>query len=632
MVIFALLLLSSVHAELPQLLAVKVAGSCARNACVPKAEYCSEHLPGVYRYLGSPCVGGSACTDCSVAPSGVVRCVCEKIPFMNSATYGQSCGLTTNCADGSECFRPCNTFLFKSQCPSTRCSWRDASKDCVDLEASPSIPAWKSLIVWTDNITEIAATIISSYSDLGVTAVSYADMQTATTGFAIGDRFLVNLVPMDHFFELLDVDMNGVVDESELSSGLASVLESIYTTFEVPPSQRRLMTKLDSLVPALTGSDVAQCLNLTADSSAALVAACADPNLQGQICAADGGKFFCPLDDGTCVVSCGPTCNWLNAEDPSTSRCVPATPSACKTLGKQFCGSSSECVDDCGTACPAMPFDDSVAYTCRVEWWTATPSTNPADWLCLYRRSADQACVSDMDCVYGARKCVNSVCAPLEGTSVCSSDRDCGIGSYCPPDPTGGQDQYYVQHCRPQLEEGDDCMQDTDCNGLFRCNSVDTETTSGFNGVCRRLFSLAVGVASSAPELCMWGQLDQLSGLCSIPTRVPRAGQSCTSDEDCGGPCACTGWWDNDGEGCKKCRAGTGDLANNGETLRNYLFQRGTLCSSVWSDEECMREKPAVSAYWFAYMCELQRLSGGVSLLQPSSGCVDGEAKTDYCR
>jgi hypothetical protein len=487
-------------------------------------------------------------------------------------------------------------------------------------------------VVSTDNITTISATIIASHLEMAIASMSYVDMQTATAGFAIEDEFLVDLVPINHFFELLDVDMDGFVTQSELSSGLAYVLESIYVTPSVPPPQRRLMTELNALVPVLTGSDVAQCLNLTADSSAALVAACADPNLQGQICSADGGKYYCPLDNGACVVSCGSACDWQSAEDPSSSRCVPATSGACKTLGKQFCGPSSKCVDNCGTECPTMPFDDSVAYTCRMEWWKAEPSTNPSDWLCVYRRSADQACVSDMDCVYGARKCVNSVCAPLGGTSVCSSDRDCGIGSYCPPDPTGGEDQYYVQHCRPQLEEGGECMFDSDCNGLFRCNQVDTEKTPGFNGVCRKLFSLPVGEPSSVAELCVWGQLDPLTELCSIPTRGTRVGQSCTSEEDCGGPCASTGWWDSDIEGCKKCTASTGDLSNNGESLRNYLFQRGTLCSSAWSDEECVREKPVVSSYWFAYKCELQRLSGGVSLLTPSYGCVDAEARTDYCR
>jgi hypothetical protein len=238
--------------------------------------------------------------------------------------------------------------------------------------------------------------------------------------------------------------------------------------------------------------------------------------------------------------------------------------------------------------------------------------------------------VSDMDCVFGAKTCVSQKCAPISSGSPCKSHRDCGIGFHCPSDPTGGLDPYYSQTCKPQEKEGGDCMQDANCLGIFKCNE----------GKCRKMFSLYPGNATVVPELCQSGQVDISGKVCSIRYNSKRAAQTCASDMDCGttdisgsvARCQCTGWWESDSVACKRCQAVTGDLSNDAESLRDYLYQRGTLCSSVWSDEECRREVPQVSTWWNIYMCELQTLGGGVSVLSSPSVCSDSEPlRKNYC-
>jgi hypothetical protein len=609
----------------------KIGNTCDRNACSDSVSYCSRQLAGVYRYLGPACDTNSTCTDCSITTEGATECVCQKAPYTLGALHGQSCGLNTKCVDGSECFRPCNTYLFQFDCPTDRCMWSTAWGSCQDLVTEPSLPTWSTMVAGTTNISLIADTIVSG-TPAEYFPIPYSDLQGAVWDFEYNGQYLISVVSMDTLFQLLDTNTDAMISQEEFSS-LGSILASIFISN--PPSSRRL----SSLVPPLTGSDVAKCLSLTSDSPPSLVSACASPDLQGSICAADGGKYYCSLDQ-TCKSDCVSSCDWLNTEDPSTNRCIPATVSACKAISKQYCGSSRKCVAYCDTECSSFPVSDSVTSTCRSVWWEKQPSSNPANWVCAYRHSADQRCVTDIDCIFGQRKCSqDGLCLPA--TASCTSDRDCGISFYCPSDPTGGQDPFFEKKCKLQQTDGGDCNVHSDCHGLLRCNSQDPSKIQGFNGKCRGLFSLPTGSASSESALCESGQLDISGSACAVPFKGKRTAYACTSDTDCGttdpsgsfAHCACIGWWDRDDVACKRCQAVVGDLANSGESLRNWLYVRGSYCSSVWTDEECLREKKdEVASSYYSYMCELQTRSGGVSVLGSDSACTDDSGLViDYC-
>ena len=593
-----------------------ISNTCERNLCDATAVFCSEQLAGVYRYLGPSCSSGATCTDCARLESGVVQCRCEKVPFTFDAFHGQPCGLNYNCVDGTDCFRPCDAYLFKSQCPPDRCSWSVDLGVCQDYVPKPPLPLWSRIEPGSSNLTKLSESIVNACD---VFPIDFSDLELAIAGFGFNDELLTKRVSADTLFGLLDVDMDRALSSDEFKAGLTPVLDQIFSPNKSLPQMRRL-------VPALTGSDVDQCLDLTSDSSAALVAACASPDLQGDICAADGGKFFCALDN-SCIEDCFSSCGWLNTPDPSTSRCIPPSLNACRTNGLFFCSSTPSCVGSCNSGCPNLSAEDKTASMCRSVWWT----DQPTDWVCAFRKSADQSCVSDIDCVFGQRACDanKGICVPSAET--CGSDRDCGIGFYCPSDPTAGQDPFFQQTCKPQQTEGGDCIKDSDCLGLFRCSG---------DGKCRGLFSIQEGQLSSKPELCISGQLDATLSHCASPFRGTRSGQACRVDQDCSttdssgslGACKCIGWWDNDAVACKRCQAVTGDLKNNGESLRNWLFAKGTYCHSAWSDDECRNENGAIIASsWNQYMCEVQTLSGGVSLLESDSACTDDLAPIDYC-
>ena len=237
------------------------------------------------------------------------------------------------------------------------------------------------------------------------------------------------------------------------------------------------------------------------------------------------------------------------------------------------------------------------------------------------------ACRSDMDCIYGTRRCIGNICEAISGdSSVCISDFDCDVGFYCPVDPTAGEDPYYVQYCKAQLADGDVCSHDTDCLGTLRCN---------VDGTCTALFSKDVGELVSESTLCKSGQVG-LDGHCVEAFVSTRLAQPCESDADCGttdvsgslSACACRNWWEDGAVACKKCIPVFGDFQNQAERIRTYLYQKGIECGSIWSVSDCHREKPQIEKLYFAYKCEEQRLAGG--LVTVPKQCED-DTYLDYC-
>lgn len=568
-----------------------VPGACETNACVATADFCSEHLPGVYRNLGPFCPGRATCSDCSVIASGAIRCKCETLPVTTTVDHGQTCSAKKTCASG-DCFQDCDKFLFKPTCPPGRCGWDDDMRKCLSSAPAASFPDWSTI---GDQPALIVAAMPSSLFPL-----SFSAFKTVAGQYV--SHYLT--VSVDTLFLLLDLNMDGYLTYEEFS-----VFPAIVGELHAVTGGRRLT----ALIAPLTGSDVAQCLSLTSESSAALRAACAAPSLQGEICAADGGKNFC-LIDKTCVTDCN-SCGWLTVENRESHRCGPASVAACAAVGAFFCPQKTACVPDCKD-CDEM-VADTITGVCRSVWWLSVP-----DSTCRFTHAADQACVSDIDCVFGDKKCVASKCVPA--ATACESHRDCGVGFYCPTDPSGGHDPYFNQTCKPQLTEGGACVADSDCVGTTRCH----------NSTCTRLFSLSVGAEADRDEMCMSGQTS--GGHCSGPFRSLRLAQTCETDTDCPtsaggsetGECKCIGWWESGA--CKRCQPVTGDLSNFANSWRTFMYLRGTLCHTVWSLDECLREQQRVKTAYNAYMCELQTLSGGITRLSDPV-CIDGDAEIDFC-
>ena len=609
-----------------EILPFRPPNSCERNICLKNADFCSEHLPGVYRYLGAWCGNGYTCSDCYVVPPyGAIRCVCEQPPFVTSAAYGQSCGLNAACTAG-ECYRPCSTFLFKSDCPTDRCEWIVSSRACLDVSVKPSLSVWTVVAPYDlgkPSEAQRGTLIVSATNDACLNVTDPGALKTASEGYFVrGQTRLSDIVSVDKLFLLLDRDTDGSITKDEFSH-LPQVLTDISNLVPVAANRRLDAT---SLVPPLTGADVEQCLTITDSSPPSLVSACASPDLQGTICNADGSKYYC-LIDKTCKSSCS-GCSWLNAEDMTSHRCIPASAQSCKAMTKMYCASDKSChaFNDC-SACTNLVHADTQSYLCVAAWWGNTVSDDPSQWICRDRKSAAMTCRSDMDCIYGARKCVASVCEPISGggSSLCASNRDCMVGFFCPSDPTGGQDPFYVQSCKPLREPGEVCSSNSDCVGTAGCE----------NGTCISFFSLPVGEAVSDPFLCTSGQVGR-DRTCATPFKSLRVGQSCVTDDDCPSSdvagfvaeCRCVNWWDDGTTACRRCMPLVGDFDNRAESLRRYLYMRGVLCSPSWKQSECHREKTSVGELWKAYKCEEQKLFGGLTPVP--EGCSDDQF-IDYC-
>jgi hypothetical protein len=90
-------------------------------------------------------------------------------------------------------------------------------------------------------------------------------------------------------------------------------------------------------------------------------------------------------------------------------------------------------------------------------------------------------------------------------------------------------------------------------------------------------------------------------------------------------------WWSSSSQDCRVCNPVSGDF--DVEFLRNWLYGKAEFCGSIWTDDECLREKnDDVEVLWLEYMCEWQQLRAPVGFSDTawSSGCVDDRV-VDYC-
>jgi len=351
-------------------------------------------------------------------------------------------------------------------------------------------------------------------------------------------------------------------------------------------------------------------------------------------------KVYCSFDV-SCKLDCS-TCGWKSAVDRKFYLCVQPTPSTCHLDSNQvFCPTDKKChpAGDC-TGCPDMPIVDFSQHTCLSPWWFDDPPQQWMNWICRHRNKVGMKCLHDQDCIHGLRRCLLGKCQPLQPyneNQTCATDYDCPhIGYYCPVDPTGGENPYWVQYCRRQREVGEKCAEDRECLPELRCNTADKTPR------CARLFSLEVGKPAIVPELCIWNWNDKHE-ICAVPAKSKERGRSCQSDKDCittdqsgkTGVCHCKAWWDQGDS--KYCLPVAGDFKDHSERLRDYLNFRAQNCGSFWTDKECMQQWGSEGEQLlYQYKCEEQELARGPYL--PPASCnipsklIDKDRFVDYCK
>ena len=608
---------------------------CEYNECLPDSSpYCSVHLPGVYN-LQRGCPTGEYCSSCS-APlnkSMPILCTCEPPPFLRVVGYGEACDSSTTCSVG-ECYRSCDTYLHYSLCPANRCMWNLTTSLCVDFIEPSLPPIWElvaaSFPVLDSEVTRAEMIVNSTGSD--VFPMSFSDFTRASDGYRIqGTTLLVDFMPISTLFLFIDVNTDGLISISEFSA-----LPAIFETLQY----RRRLQESESLVESIHSKSIIAKKNSPKTSLPTLSPMTTPPGLSlmsaassasGSLCFASGSKVYCPLDR-LCHISCS-DCGWMSALDSTNHKCVPPTPSNCLNDDSQaFCGIGTVgvCVRDCAT-CVNQTALDSGQGICIAPWW-GQASSDPG--ICRFRRKVGQACLQDMDCIHGAKRCLNGVCAPVNGP--CETDLDCHhLGFYCPDDPSKGADPFFQKICRPQKSDGQTCSSDSECDPFSRCNFVvGVQSEKGLGGagqqnqkgICKKLFSLYDGELASVGELCVSGYADKNS-MCSKSPVSYRLAKSCgLGVADCAGQCQCKSWWSTGSAAV--CLPLPGDYSNFYKSMRDWLWIKAETCGSLWTDDECITLGPSLAADRYkAFMCEHQTLSGGPYL--PS--CTLSEQYIDWC-
>jgi len=349
-------------------------------------------------------------------------------------------------------------------------------------------------------------------------------------------------------------------------------------------------------------------------------------------------SYYCSFDV-SCKQNCR-ECGWKSATDETFSTCVRPTPERCKAQGPPpgmvYCKSDDSChpAGNCN-GCVDRPIVDHSQSVCLELWWNQEPLTRWTSWVCRHRRKNGMPCVHDQDCIYGLRRCLNGMCQPKQpynANHTCEHDFDCPhLNYYCPKDPTGGANKYWIQYCRRQREEGQTCSEDRECEPQLRCNGAEAQKR------CRRLFSLPIGAPAISDTLCElgWRGKDQK---CALPAKSKEAGRSCDSDRQCittdqtgrTGTCVCKSWWERDE--AKYCEPVAGDYRNHQEALRDYEYYKATKCGSFWTEEECLEIMgDEALKLKLTIECETQDLSNGPYLPPSDCGVVNEKLYPDAC-
>lgn len=350
-------------------------------------------------------------------------------------------------------------------------------------------------------------------------------------------------------------------------------------------------------------------------------------------------KYFCSFDS-SCKDDCK-ECGWKSATDSAFSQCVRPTALTCYADGRQaFCATDQSChpPGDC-SRCVDRPVVDFAQHLCLAVWWLPDPSPQWTNWVCRDRNKVGMPCRADQDCIFGMKRCLEeggqTKCQPLQPYNqnlTCETDFDCPHwGYYCPADPTGGENIYWVQYCRTQKAKDETCKEDRQCVPDTLCNTAEPQPR------CRRYYSLDIGTPSKSDDLCSLGWRDK-HGKCAPPAKSKEAGRSCDRDSDClttdstgrSGRCRCKAWWDKDDS--KYCEPVTGDYEDHWASRRDWIAFRWGTCGNNWGEEECMKVYGAkATSLKLKMLCETQQLSGGPYMPPEDCNVVDMKKFPDYC-
>jgi len=592
---------------------------CERMQCMSvRSEYCREHLAGFYlREKG--CEAPRICTNCVYGNSTVPTfCQCENPPFSQKATYGQACNSGYVCGEGEGyCFRPCHTYLHITQCPSSHCVWNTSSSPYrCDPKPEPATPVLWALLEAASPTAQGEQIVTMTSED--AFPISFESFRESSTGYRIHDIPLEDIIAPESMFVQLDENNDGFLSSDEylklpsvlraLDPGALAMSQAMQNAATPAPSERRLQD----------GSSAGA--YVTPESCGAL----------------PGRKYYCSFDE-SCKDDCS-ECGWKSATDSAYSNCVRPTADACFADGeKVFCPSDQTChpKGDC-SRCVDRPTVDHSQHLCLALWWAKDPLPGWTNWVCRDRQKVGMPCRHDQDCTHGLRRCLAGKCQPMQPYNqnhTCETDFDCPqLNHYCPADPTGGENPYWVQYCRKQRMEGQTCTETRECGPEMLCNVAEASPR------CRRLFSLSIGSLAMSDILCELGWKDR-AGKCAPAAKSKEAGRSCDSDRDCRttdrsgrtGRCVCKAWWDKDDS--KYCEPVAGDYMNHQEKLRDYLWLRASRCGSFWSEEECLRViGQEALRLKLAVECERQELSGGPYLPPQDCNLKDDARFADPCK
>ncbi|CAK9107960.1 Dickkopf_N domain-containing protein [Durusdinium trenchii] len=436
------------------------------------------------------------------------------------------------------------------------------------LFLSPDI----ATVYWRDTstgatVTEKATEIIQRTEPAAAYfPMSFANFRKSADGFRIQGVLIENITQPEALFLQLDKDIDGMLSAAEFGR-IGEVFQALSNAVSEMRTAQVAARRLQESVPK--------------------------QQVTPEVCnARNPRQYYCSFD-ADCKEDCK-ACGWKSATDRAFSICVQPSPEVCYADGGQvFCPSDEQChpPGDCQN-CVDRTVVDHAQHICLALWWDPAPLTEWTNWVCRWRNKVGMPCTFDQDCIYGMRRCLSGACMPFQpynANQTCESDYDCPhLGFYCPSDPTGGQNPYWVQYCRAQRSEGMTCAEDRECEPGLRCNVGEPQPR------CRKLFSLKIGALAAEDVFCEFGWRDR-DGKCAPPAQSKQAGRSCDTDLDCEttdetgrtGSCTCKAWWDKDDP--KYCKPVSGDFAKHQEALRDYLWFRASRCGTFWTEAECLR-------------------------------------------
>merc|ERR1719482_763161 len=509
---------------------------CERQQCLDmESTTCREELPGFF-LKERGCPDEMSCTQCLYGNlTFPTMCICEYKPVVTTVGYAEQCDMRRECGEGV-CYRPCSTFLHVSQCPDY-CMWNQTSRVCVKQPPADERDLWATLI---PPETEVVAGAEIMLENIAKTSfpMTFPQFEAGAVSYELEGFPLDEVTPVDVLFGQLDTDANGLLNSQEFSNlpVLLGDAELVAKKMKADAEARMLLAQPPNRQRLRRLAELREERRLHAEAMPAWLrrlqdAAATDeglgvaepdpdnplaytdtedlvmnPEIEPEVCKADGGKMYCPTD-----MACHPT-------------------------------------GDCSN-CPSMLIADHAQHKCLEPWWETEPMSTWTSWICRDRKKVGMSCRYDMDCLYGMKSCLQGTCrslAPYNADHLCATDYDCPhVGYYCPDDPTKGEDPYFKKFCRRQLSVGDKCTEDRECYPGTLCNDVERPPR------CRGYFSIEKGEKAKDSNLCISGWTDKYDN-CAVAAQSKSVGRSCGADADCEttdqtgktGVCSCKVWWD----------------------------------------------------------------------------------------